>query len=330
MEGVLRKPRRQATVEQAIRTSLVRQTDNEQYKRCLVHDRCTTREPVIKGHQIPQSYMRRLPGGNNMAIFGKRRFGWPESKLPLSEGIGFATAGYFTCKSHDDWFQDVDRLSDIPALPDKRTLHLMCYRSILYNRWWMHLWAQASARIRDWYGAISQYQINERLLIDDRKMLRSQKAIEQCLESDDSDPQTYSHMMLTAEGPPVLAASVFGVLHSLTDNSGNERIVELGQWGLTLVPGNTSNTLFLHFPTALGKRVIDMALPTIGKGKSRVSGQEITRAIFASCYDIVFSQTSWKSLDETEKNQIRRAAFGRTADAELDLDAFKGGEWVVI
>ena len=192
MEGVLRKPRRQATVEQAIRTSLVRQTDKEQYKRCLVHDRCTTREPVIKGHQIPQSYMRRLPGGNNMAIFGKRRFGWPESKLPLSEGIGFATAGYFTCKSHDDWFQDVDRLSDIPALPDKRTLHLMCYRSILYNRWWMHLWAQASARIRDWYGAISQYQINERLLIDDRKMLRSQKAIEQCLESDDSDPQTWT------------------------------------------------------------------------------------------------------------------------------------------
>ena len=80
--------------------------------------------------------MQRLPGSNTMKVFTKRRFGRLETELPMNEGINDATVGYFTCKPHDDMFQEVDLLADITAMPKQRTLDLMCYRNILYNRWW--------------------------------------------------------------------------------------------------------------------------------------------------------------------------------------------------
>ena len=134
---------------QALLDSLMRETLKTSYQRCLVHNKCDTGEPVIKGHQIPANYMRRLPGENTMAVFTKHRFGRPPGTLPMEEGVNFATTGYFTCQPHDGIFKEVDQLSDITAIPEKQILDLMCYRNVLFNRWWMHLWAQASSRIKD-------------------------------------------------------------------------------------------------------------------------------------------------------------------------------------
>ena len=122
------------TVEHKLRNSLMEETKKTKYQRCFVNN-CAADSPIIGGHEIPRSYMERLPGEHTMAVFTKYRFGRPPNELPMPQGIGDATVGYFTCRTHDAMFQEVDQLSSICTRPGERTLNLMCYRNILYNRW---------------------------------------------------------------------------------------------------------------------------------------------------------------------------------------------------
>ena len=313
----------------ALRDRLMRETRKTSYQRCLVKNHCNTGEPVIQGHQIPASYMRRLPGENTMAVFTKRRFGRRSENLPMAEGIHDATTGFFTCKPHDDLFQDVDQLSDIITIPENRILDLMCYRNILFNRWWMKLWGQASSRIRDQYGAESQYAIAERLRADDQQMLKSQLALERSLGLGEGNPIPYSHLVLTAEGEPVLAAAVFGVLQVPAGRAPFPRTTKFGQWGLTLIPGRCTNSLVIHFPSETGVEVIDTVLPGL-RGRSKVTGAEVTKAIVSSCSDVVFSQESWAALCGDERDQIREAVTSREPVAHWAIDVFKGSDWVVV
>ena len=271
--------------------------------------------------------MQRLPGSNTMKVFTKRRIGRPENELPMNEGINDATVGYFTCKPHDDMFQEVDLLADITAMPKQRTLDLMCYRNILYNRWGMHLWAQASERARDEHAAERQYEIATLLRTDDRVMLSSQMAIERSIGLGEGPHRPYLHFALSSQGKPILAAAVFGVLQGQTDRAMRETSDELGQWGLTLVPGHDTNTLFLHFPADEGTRVIDMVLPSLAKGHSRVPGKEVTRAILSCCSDVVFSEDSWRNLLGHERAQVISAMTSGSSINNWTLDIFKGSEW---
>ncbi len=313
----------------ALRDSLMQETQKTSYQRCLVNNRCHTGKPVIGGHLIPQNYLRRLPGEHNMAVFATRRFGRPLTERPIRQGIGDTTVGYFTCKPHDDMFQEVDRLSDIYVMPDQRVLDLMCYRNVLYTRWWMHLWAQASQRARDQHGAEHQYKIAEILQTDDKVLLDSQRLLERCMGTDAVERPSYSHLMLTSEGKPMLAAAVFGVLQVQLDSAGKEQGAKFGQCGLTLIPGHCTNSLFVHFPSATGTEIIDMVLPGLA-GRSRVTGREVTRAIFASCYDVVFSQASWAMLAADEQHQIKMAMTGQSRIGHWTIDAFKGSDWTVV
>ena len=305
-------------------------TEKHRYQRCFVNNNCTTEQPVIGGHAIPKNYMHRLPGSSTMKVFTKRRFGRPENEIPMKEGINVATVGYFTCKPHDQMFQEVDLLADITAMPKQRTLDLMCYRNILYNRWWMHLWAQASERARHAHAAERQYEIAKRLRTDDQVMLASQMAIEQSIGLGEGPQRPYLHVALSSHGRPILAAAVFGVLQVQTDKAMRETSDELGQWGLTLVPGHDTNTLFLHFPADEGTRVIDMVLPSLAKGRSRVPGKEVTRAILACCYDVVFSEDSWSNLLDHERTEVMSAMTSRSSLNNWTLDIFKGSEWETV
>ena len=322
-------PRRDAIQEHALRSSLAAYTEKHQYQRRLINNNCTTGERVVGWHAIPRNYMRRLPGPNRMKVFTKRRFGRPESNLPMNAGINDATVGYFTCKPHDDLVQAVDRLGDIATLPDQRTLGLMCYRSILYNRWWMHLWAQASERARDEHGADKQYEIARLLRADDQIMLHSQFLIESSLACGEGPHQPYHHLALRSHGRPTLAAAVFGVDMVQTNRSTKETSSELGQWGLTLVPGCRTNTLILHFPADSGTQVMDMALPSLSRGRSKVPGREVTRAIFGSCYDVVFSEDSWKSVPGHEQDEVINVMASRSPVDTWTIDIFKGSEWEI-
>ena len=205
----------------------------------------------------------------------------------------------------------------------------MCHRNVLFNRWWMQLWAQASSRIKDQYRAESQYAIAEQLLNDDQQMLKSQLALEQSLGLCEGNPQPYSHLVLTAEGKPMLAAAVFGVLQVPADKISNQRTAKFGQWGLTLIPGHHSNTLVIHFPSETGIEVIDMVLPGLA-GRSRVSGREVTQAIFSTCYDVVFSQASWNMMTDNEQGEIVAAMTSRGTIVNWTVDAFKGSDWTVV
>ena len=326
---MLNRISRPADYTQALRDSMMRETLRTSYKRCLVHNKCDTGAPVIKGHLIPVNYMRRLPGENTMAVFTKHRVGRRPRTVPMEEGINYATTGYFTCQPHDEMFQEVDQLSDITDFPEKRILDLMCYRNVLFNRWWMQLWAQASSRIKDQHRAESQYAIAEQLRTDDQQMLKSQLTLEQSLGLCEGNPQPYSHLVLTADGKPMLAAAVFGVLQVPTGRISNQRTAKLGQWGLTLIPGYYSNTLVIHFPSETGLEVIDMVLPGLA-GRSRVTGREVTQAIFSSCYDVIFSQSSWRMMTDNEQHEIVAAMTSRGSVVNWTVDAFKGSDWTVV
>ena len=316
--------------EQALRSVLMKYTEKHQYRRCLVNDQCTTGEMVIGGHQISKNHMQRLPGQNSMRVFTKHRFGRPEPKLPMKEGINNATVGYFICKLHDALFQEVDQLEDIRSLPQKRVLDLMCYRNILYNRWWMHLWAQASERMKHEHGLENQYEIARILRTDDHIMLASQKAIESSLGLGKGPDLPFQHLALRSHGMPTLAAAVFGVLKVQTDRTGRETASHLDQWGLTLVPGSQSTTLFLHFPADSGTQVIEMALPSLAKGYSKVSGREITKTIFSSCYDVVFSADSWNSLPDQARSEIIHVMRNNDQKDALTVDVFRGSDWEIV
>ena len=319
--------RHNAYRQHALRSSLMADTEKHQYQRCLVNNNCTTQQPVIGGHAIPKNYMQRLPGSNTMRVFTKHRFGRPEKKLPMKQGINDATVGYFTCKPHDDMFQDVDLLADITAMPKQHTMDLMCYRNILYSRWWMHLFAQASERARCEHAAERQYEIAKSLQTDDPFMLASQMAIERAVGLGEGPLRSYDHIVLSSHGKPMLAAAVFGVLKGRTNGATHETSDELGQWGLTLVPGHDTNTLFLHFPADTGTQVINMVLPSLARGRSRVPGKEVTRAILSSCGDVVFSEDSWSSLPSHERADVISAMTSHSPIDNWTTDIFKGSEW---
>ena len=320
-------PSHNAYQQHALRSSLMADTEKHRYQRCLVNNDCTTKQPVIGGHAIPKNHMQRLPGSNTMKVFTKRRFGRPENELPLNEGINDATVGYFTCKRHDDMFQEVDLLADITAMPKQRTLDLMCYRNILYSRWWMHLWAQASERARYEHAAERQYEIAKSLRTDDPVMLASQMAIERSIGLGEGPHRPYLHLVLSSHGKPMLAAAVFGVLQGRTNGATHETSDELGQWGPTLVPGHDTNTLFLHFPADTGTQVINMVLPSLARGRSTVPGKEVTRAILSSCRDVVFSEDSWSSLPSHERADVISAMMNHPPTDNWTTDIFNGSEW---
>ena len=161
-------------------------------------------------------------------------------------------------------------------------------------------------------------------------MLASQMAIEQSIGLGEGPQRPYLHVALSSPGRPILAAAVFGVLQVQTDKAMRETSDELGQWGLTLVPGHDTNTLFLHFPADEGTRVIDMVLPSLAKGRSRVPGKEVTRAILACCYDVVFSEDSWSNLLDHERTEVMSAMTSRSSLNNWTLDIFKGSEWETV
>ena len=136
------------TANRILEQALMDATRRDLYKRCLVYDDCP--HDAVKGHSVPVSYMKRLPKYNGqLRVFHRNRFGRLPPELPMTEGSGDASTGYFTCQLHEALFGPVDNLVDVDQMLDLRTLNLMCYRNVLYSRWGMELWAQAAERVDD-------------------------------------------------------------------------------------------------------------------------------------------------------------------------------------
>ena len=272
--------------------------------------------------------MQRLPGSNTMRVFTKRRFGRPEKKLPMKHGISVATVGHFTCKPHDDMFQEVDLLADITAMP--KPAHVgpdVLPQHPVQPGGGCTSGPKLSERARYEHAAERQYEIAKSLRTDDPFMLASQMAIERSVGLGEGPHRPYLHLALSSHGKPILAAAVFGVLQGRTNGATHETSDELGQWGLTLVPGHDTNTLFLHFPADTGTQVINMVLPSLARGCSRVPGKEVTRAILSSCRDVVFSEDSWSSLPSHERAEVISAMTSHPPADNWTTDIFKGSEW---
>ena len=234
-----------------------------------------------------------------MKVFTKHRFA-PEFKteLPMQQGRGDATTGYFTCQQHDQEFAYADKAAITTELPPQRTLDLMALRGILHARWWNQLWANASEKLHAEFGMENQLQIAETLRQDDNLLLQMQNEMERSLyPEENSVPSPILHLVLTAECQPVIAAARFGI-----GNAGN-----MALWGMTLVPSESHTALCVHFRSELATAAIDAALPSIREGKTECSGWEITRAITSACDHIVFSEETWKALPEAKRLQVVRA-----------------------
>ena len=310
-----------------LENALMEATRRNQYRQCQVSTECS--DPAVKGHLVPISYMKRLLGfSGQLMVFTKYRFGRLPPQLPMQEGVHYATTGYFTCKRHDDLFQSADGVADVDYMPDRRTLNLICYRNVLHTRWWQELWAQAAETVDDQYNKPIQRGIAPVLRKYSQELVRTQYKLEECvLDTNDhvSTPErchSIEHLVFVSEGPPVLAAAQFGVSEFDSDT--------LGQWGLTLIPGTTSNAICLHYAKEAAIRAIDMALPSISKGHSTLSGREISRALLKFCSNIVFSKASWSKLTQKEQETVEQAMAPWKPNPEFDIDLFKGSPWKIL
>ena len=244
----------------------------------------------------------------------------------MNEGINDATVGYFTCKPHDEYVPRGRLLADITAMPKQRTLDLMCYRNILYNRWGMHLWAQAQ-----------KGRGMNTLPKDSTKSRHYSEPMTGSCSPLRWQSNGQSDWRRSAPTVSALRAIVAGQTHTSRrsfwraprpNRQSNARNVgRVRSMGLTLVPGQDTNTLFLHFPADEGTRVIDMVLPSLAKGHSRVPGKEVTRAILSCCSDVVFSEDSWRNLLGHERAQVISAMTSGSSINNWTLDIFKGSEW---
>lgn len=300
-------------------------TRAEQYKKCQAGVDCL--EPAINGHLTPRAYLKRLPGRDNqMKVFNSYRFS-ADPSLPLRKGIGVASTGYFTCKTHDALFQDADRIADVDQMPSTRTLNLICYRSALQAGWWPELWARAARAVDEEFGKSILSGTIENLRSMSHKISLAQQRLELCaLDEDHQDCdreqcKEYQHLIWVSEGPPVLAAAQFGI--NETDTG------ELGLWGFTLIPGTHSNAFCIHFPKEAGTRPLDIALRH-DVGKPTISGQAVSLTLLKMCDTIVFSEASWSTLNEDEQQKVEQAMNPDKPDPPFDVNLFKGSPWRIL
>lgn len=308
-------------LEQAILSA----TRPDQYKKCQAGADCL--EPAIKGHLTPRAYLKKLPGDDHqMKVFNNYRFS-PDPRLPLRKGIGEASTGYFTCKTHDALFQEADKIIDMDIVPRTRVLNLVCYRNALQARWWPELWARGALTVDEQFGKTILGDSVEKLLAVSSKIFSAQQRLEPCtLDEAHQDCNTeqckeYQHLVWVSEGPPVLAAAQFGIKETDTG--------KLGLWGFTLIPGTHSNAFCIHFPKEAGSTPLDIALrPDIGKGT--LSGRAVSRTLLKMCETIVFSQTSWSTLNEEEQHKVEQAMNPDKPNPPFDIDLFKGSPWRIL
>ena len=315
------------TEKRMFHQALMDATRRDQYKQCLVSAECP--DPVVKGHSVPVSYLKRLPGSEGkMMVFNRFRFGELRPHLPMEEGINYASTGYFTCQPHDGLFQPADGIADIEHMPNCRTMNLVCYRNVLLARWWMELWARAAEEVDDKLNKPIQRGINERLRRHSQELRQSQNRLESCVLDTNHYTCTaercefIEHLIFVSDGPPVLAAAQFGVPELDSDR--------LGQWGLTLIPGNQTNAICLHYSKDVGTRAMDRAFPSIAKGKSTLTGQEVSQALLKFCSDIIFSEATWLQLNPKEQATVEQAMSPWEKKPAFDVDLFKGSPWKII
>ena len=185
-------------------------TRADKYQECLAGGDC--QEPAIKGHLIPRAHLKRLLGhSNQMKVFNNERFS-AEPTLPLRKGIGWASTGYFTCKTHDAMFQQADQVSDMDVVPPTRVLNLICYRNALQARWWPELWARAAKTVDEEFDKVILSDTIENLRSISHGISLAQRRLELCaLDENHRDCNTvqcteYQHLVWVSQGPPVLAA----------------------------------------------------------------------------------------------------------------------------
>ena len=273
------------------------QTNPQKQKKCLFGNGC--KGPPVTGHLVPENYMKVLGSSGQMKVFNKHRFA-PEFKeeLPMTQGRGLATVGYFTCEQHDQKFTDADEAVIATEAPPQRTLDLMALREIMHARWWNQLWANASEKAHVKFGLKRQLHIAEVLRGDDNLLLQMQAKLERSLyQEENPSPSPLLHLVLTAECQPVIGAARFGI-----GNAGN-----MAMWGMTLLPRETHTALCLHFDSSLGTAAIDAALPGIREGRTEFNGSEITQLITSACDDIVFSEETWSALPKDKRLQVVEA-----------------------
>lgn len=266
--------------------ALMDATRRDQYKQCLVNNGCPN--PAVKGHSVPRAYLRRLPGDSGqMMVFNRPRFGELPRETPMREGISDASTGYFTCQDHESFFGPADSVTDLREMPDHRTLNLVCYRSLLYSRWWLKLWAQSAERVDAKHGAPIQRGITTRLRQQSRELLQVQTRLEKCVlnlehrECVTGECSSFEHMVFVSEGAPVVAAAAFGVQEYFP--------TQFGTWGMTLIPGADSNAMILHFPAEARTRAMEIAFPSLSTGNGELTGRAVSAAL------LKFSSTSYSA-----------------------------------
>ena len=312
------------TAKRILEQAFMDATRRDQYKQCLVNDGCPN--DTVKGHSVPESYMKRLPGyPSQMRVFNRSRFGRLPRELPMTEGVGDASTGYFTCEVHEDLFGPADNIVDVDQMPNVRTLNLMCYRNVLYTRWWLELWARAAERVDDDHNKPIQREIAPVMRAHSQTFLTAQENLERCVLDREHHPCTrqrcgfFEHLVFVSETPPVLAGAQFGVSEYFPN--------QLGQWGMTLVPGTDSNAMILNFPAEAGTSAMDLAFPGLQKGRRELSGAEISGALLKFFPNIIFSDASWSELSHGEQTNVKLAMAPWEEEPTLDVDLFKGPLW---
>lgn len=314
---------RRTTLTQALMDA----TRRDQYKQCLVKNGCPG--PAVKGHSVPRAYLRRLPGhGGQMMVFNRPRFGDLPRETPMREGISEASTGYFTCQEHEELFGPADGIIDLREMPDLRTLNLVCYRSLLHSRWWWELWAQSAERVDAEHNTPIQRGIGPVCRKRSSELLPAQTRLERCVLNPEHEQclsgqcGSFEHIVFVSEGTPVVAAAAFGIQEYYP--------TQFGTWGMTLIPGTDSNAMILHFPPEVGTRAMEVAFPSLSTGKAELTGRAVSAALLKFCFDVIFSEESWSSLNDYEQETVRRALAPWEKNPPFDVDLFKGSPWKLL
>ena len=158
--------------------------------------------------------------------------------------------------------------------------------------------------------------------------LKSQEKLERCVLDPRHDPCAqqrcgfFAHMVFVSEAPPVLAGAQFGISEYFP--------TQLGQWGMTLVPGDHSTAMILHFPAEVGTKAINMAFPGLMTGRNELSGTEISRALLKFFPNLIFSDASWSGLTAHDQDTVKRAIAPWEENPPFDVDLFNGPPWKLL
>lgn len=292
---------------------LTDKTKPDAYQECLVSVSDCEGSEVVRGHLIPNAWLRVIAEDSHVMAFVKtpfHRFRGEEGEIVqvTRRGINQTLTGMFSCKKHEQIFYPVDQ-RDLD-ITNTTNLNLLLYRGIIAQMWTQRLAARA------WNDFSKEVPIADmdRLVADMHRrnslgLFYYKAQVENCLFPEKCKTCNYGskrcvkivHKTRKLSGDPVLAVAEFPQ---------GSRAIDIANCGITIFPTSGGHTVIEHCFTEeegiWGKG--NPLWPNLQSKSGKALEEAVSMRVLDYCENIAMNPTHWDKFGKKRQDAIRARA----------------------